>query len=236
MASPAKRFWKTTSMVKGDEGWMVHLDQRPVKTPAGYPLALRGEALAEYILREWDAQEEHINPATMPMFRYVVTAIDRVTPQRGDVIDQILGYTKNEMLCYRTPEQAELAEEQNRHWQPCLDWAKQNYDLSFEVSTGIMPINQPEGSVTLAANILTNMDDFRLAGVFNLISISGSFVVGLAITDGKLSPKEGFEVAFLEELWQAKKWGSDEEAEDRRNRLKQDMIETKQYLSLLEIA
>jgi len=236
MASPAKRFWKTTSMVKGDDGWMVHLDQRPVKTPAGHPLVLTGEALAKHIQAEWDAQDDHIHPATMPMFRYAVTAIDRVTPQRDYVIDQMLGYTKNEMLCYRTPDQAELAEEQNRHWQPCLDWAKQNYDLTFEVATGIMPIRQPEASVKLAANMLTNMDDFRLAGVFNLISISGSFVVGIAIADGQLSPQEGFDIAFLEELWQAKQWGSDEEAEDRRNRLKQDMIENKQFLSLLETA
>ncbi len=236
MASPAKRFWKTTSMVKADDGWMVHLDQRPVKTPAGQPLVLAGEALAKHIHEEWAAQEDQINPATMPMFRYVVTAIDRVTPQRDQVIDQMLGYTKNEMLCYRTPDQPELAQEQSRHWQPWLDWAKQNYDLHFEVATGIMPINQPDASIIAAGNILGAMDDFRLAGVFNLIAISGSFVVGLAIADGQLPPEEGFEIAFLEERWQAKQWGSDEDAEDRRNRRKQDMIEISQYLSLLKVA
>ena len=236
MAAPAKRFWKTTSMVKGDGGWMVHLDQRPVKTPAGQPLILIGEALTKHIHDEWDAQEDNINPATMPMFRYAVTAIDRVTPQRDQVIDQMLGFTKNEMLCYRTPDQLELAEEQNRHWQPWLDWAQQSFNLTFEVAAGIMPISQPEASVKTAKTILTKMDDFRLAGVFNLVSISGSFVVGLAIAEGQLSPQNGYEIAFLEERWQAKQWGPDEDAKDRRQRLKQDMIEIGQYLSLLETA
>jgi chaperone required for assembly of F1-ATPase len=236
MAAPAKRFWKTTSMVKGDSGWMVHLDQRPLKTPAGQPLVLTGEALTRHIHDEWDAQGDHIIPATMPMFRYAVTAVDRVTPQRDQVIDQMLDYTKNEMLCYRTPDQPELAEEQNRHWQPWLDWAQQSFHLTFEVAEGIMPISQPEASVKTAKTILSEMDDFRLAGVFNLISISGSFVVGLAVSEGQLSPQNGYEIAFLEERWQAKQWGSDEDAENRRQRLKQDMIDIGQYLSLLETA
>jgi hypothetical protein len=103
MVAAAKRFWKETDVTGTDNGWMIMLDGRAVKTPAGRPVALSSQKLAEAVGAEWKAQEENIIPATMPHFRYVVTAIDRVTPQRGDIINQLVGFSGNDLICYRDP-------------------------------------------------------------------------------------------------------------------------------------
>lgn len=232
--TPAERFWKQTTLTAHDAGWQVFLDARPLNTPAGAVLVLPKEALAEAIRQEWDAQHDHIDANTMPMFRQAVTALDRIAPHRQQIIDELIGYGNNELLCYRAEEPPELQSEQHRLWQPCLDWASDNFGFNFTISEGIMPINQPPKNAEITHRILKAMDDFHLGGAANLIIASGSMVVGLGVATGHLTPEQGFDVAFLEECWQADQWGHEPEAKDRRARIKEDMIEAHRYLSLLK--
>jgi chaperone required for assembly of F1-ATPase len=234
MVAAAKRFWKETDVTETDDGWMIMLDGRAVKTPAGRPVALSSQRLAEAVGAEWKAQEENIIPATMPHFRYVVTAIDRVTPQRGDIINQLVGFSGNDLICYRDPDQLELASEQSMGWNPLLEWAESQHGIKLCIGAGVMPVKQDAETLLTAENWLSDKDDFRLAGLYNLISLSGSFVIGMAIEQGRLAVEPGFDLAFLDELWQTRKWGDDAEAEDRRQAIKKDMIEAKNYLSLLD--
>lgn len=234
MISAAKRFWETTSVTMTDDGWVITLDGRAIKTPAGQTVALSSQKLAEKVGEEWKAQEDKINPVTMPYFRYVVTAIDRVTPQRSDIISQLVRFSANDMLCYRDPVQLELAAEQHRRWNPMLEWAASQHGIKLETGAGVMPIKQADDTLKTAEGLLTDKDDFRLAGLYNLISLSGSFIIGVAIEQGRVAAEEGFDLAFLDELWQAQKWGSDTEADDRRKMIKQNMIEASAYLSLLD--
>ena len=64
-----KRFWKSVSVAEGDEGWRVLLDDRPVRTPAKRHCEVPVPAMAEAIAREWDEQQDQINPLQMPMTR-----------------------------------------------------------------------------------------------------------------------------------------------------------------------
>ena len=79
----AKRFWTETSLKQSDDGYIIALDGREVKTPQGSAMRVPQRSLADAICQEWDGQKEEINPESMPMFKFTVTAIDRVTPQRG---------------------------------------------------------------------------------------------------------------------------------------------------------
>ena len=234
MAKAAKRFWKETQVTKTDEGWVITLDGRAVKTPAGKSVILSSQKLADAVGAEWKAQKDQIVPATMPHFRYVVTAVDRVTPQRADVISQLVGFSGNDLLCYRDPDQMALASEQNMRWNPLLEWAENEHGLKLQIGASIMPIKQADDIVQIAEQLLLGKDDFRLAGVYNLISLSGSFIIGIAIEQGRITAEEGYHLAFLDELWQVQKWGSDAEAEDRRQTIKKDMMDAIRYLSLLD--
>ena len=61
------------------------------------------------------AQDE-IDPATMPLFSLAVTVIDRVTPQRADLVAEMIAYGGNDLLCYRADDD-ELAGRQASQWQ-----------------------------------------------------------------------------------------------------------------------
>mgnify|MGYP005728097275 CR=1 FL=1 len=83
-----KRFYKQVTAEEEGGTYSVLLDGRSIKTPAKASLRLPTHALAAAIAEEWDAQEADIDPAAMPLMQAAATAIDRVTPQRQQVIKE----------------------------------------------------------------------------------------------------------------------------------------------------
>ena len=97
----AKRFWKVAAAVPQAGSFAVHLDGRPVRTPAKNPLIVPTFGLATAIAAEWDAQDGRIRPETMPHTRAANSALDKVTPMIGAVVDELAGYGGTDLLCYR---------------------------------------------------------------------------------------------------------------------------------------
>jgi len=211
----AKRFWKTATVEEAGTGFSIHLDGRAVKTPAGQALIVPKPGLATTIRDEWDAQQETIDPAAMPMFSFSVTSIDRVTPQRDAVVDEISGFGGSDLVCYREGDDPHLASRQHETWQPLLDWFMASHGISLTVTDGIMPVTQPaEARAAMRASVDAH-DDFNLAGLHTLVTVSGSLVIGLAVASGYLSADSGGKAALLDDLWQQEKWGYDAEADAR---------------------
>ena len=107
-----KRFYRKVDTISAAAGHSVALDGKPIKTPAKRPLVMPNAALAAAIAAEWEAQETEIRPAEMPLTRLASTAIDRVAPQRPEVVRQIADYAATDLVCYRAAHPPELAARQ----------------------------------------------------------------------------------------------------------------------------
>ena len=229
----AKRFWKTTSIKGDDRGFLITLDGREVKTPEGFPFIAKSEKLAEKIKSEWDAQIESINPDTMPMYKFAVTAIDRVSTQRQAVVQELLSYGNSDLLCYREDRDYRLAEHQQNIWHPYIDWASKKFNITLKVFEGIMPGEQDDETIAAFENAIERFEDHALSGLHSLVTVSGSLILGLAAAL-KQSPLEDIiDAAFLDDLWQQDKWGYDEDAAVRLKNHRQQIEDAHQYLELL---
>jgi len=229
-----KRFYKETAITAGGGVYGVTLDGRALQTPARMELALPARPLAEAVAAEWAAQADQIEPESMPMMRLASTAIDRVAPQREVVIGEIAGYAQSDLLCYRADAPEALVARQADVWQPLLDWAALELDAALAVTSGVIPVSQPEDAVAALRRAVSASDDFVLAGLHGLTSATGSLVVALAVRNGKIAVDEACAASFLDEEWQAEIWGRDLEAEARRARLCDDIRAIGRFLALLK--
>ncbi|PZX12276.1 chaperone required for assembly of F1-ATPase [Palleronia aestuarii] len=209
-----KRFWSEASIADAESGFAVRLDGRPVRTPAGAMLAVPTEALALALASEWDAQDGDIDPQTMPFTRMANSAIDKVAPKRPAVIGMLAEYGGTDLLCYRADVPAALVERQNAAWDPLLDWAEATFRVRLAVTSGVMPIAQPEGAVERLALPMEDMTEFELAGFHDLVALSGSLVLALATLERRIDPETAWSLSRLDEEWQADEWGHDEEADE----------------------
>ena len=228
-----KRFYKTVGLAEEEGGFAIHLDGRGVRSPAGTAMRLPSQALANEIAGEWDAQTEDIDPASMPLFSLALTVIDRVTPQRAAICAELTAYGGNDCLCYQDAEDNELAVRQAQGWGPWLDWARAALGADLLVATGIMPVTQPQDSLTALGRAVAAHDDWELGMLYRATTLGGSLVLGLALTRGEMTAEAMFEAAFLDELWQTEKWGSDWEAEDRRANIRTELGQAESFLALL---
>jgi len=225
-----KRFYKDVATDAGDDGWVIKLDNRMVRSPAGTLVQLPSPDLAVAVADEWRAQDEHIDAASMPLFSLAVTVVDRVIPQQPAIVRELSGYGDNDLLCYRAENDA-LAARQQQFWQPWLEWADSAFGVSLHVATGIMPVTQPHaGSFH---DVLQQFNVWRLGALHRVVSLGGSLVLGLGFVAGRLDAEQLFSTAFLDELWQNEKWGRDYEAEDRQNYIRAELAEAARFLQLL---
>lgn len=230
----AKRFWTETSLKQDGDGYIIALDGREVKTPQGSAMRVPQRSLADAICQEWDGQKEEINPESMPMFKFTVTAIDRVTPQRGAIVQELANYGANDLLCYREDSDQRLSDHQHQSWQPYLDWMAETHAIRLNVFSGIMPGDQPQDMKNAMLDLVDRHDDFTLAGLHTMVTCSGSLVLGLAAKHKHQPIDTIFEAAFLDDLWQQDKWGYDAETDQRLKNHQALLQHAHQYLEMLD--
>ena len=207
----ANRFWKATSTEPADGGFTILLDGRAVKTPAKAPLVLPTLVMAQAVAGEWDAQDGLIKPDTMPLTRAANSAIDKVAPLRAEVIAELSGYGGTDLLCYHAESPAELIARQQATWGPLLTWAATTLQAPLTVTRGIIPVDQPQASLDRLHTAVSAFTNPELAGLHDLVAISGSLVLALAVTSGHLAPDAAFSLSRLDNDWQAEHWGTDED-------------------------
>ena len=228
----AKRFWTTATAVPCAGGHAVHLDARPVRTPAKAALVLPSLALAQAIADEWQAQTGLVNPAMMPFTRMANSAIDKVTPLHAAVVAEVAGYGASDLLCYRAEGPVALVARQAADWDHWVDWAASALQAPLVVTIGVIPVPQPAASLASLTTRVAALSPFGLVAVHDLTAISGSLVLALAVTSGRLTAHQAFDLSRIDEIWQAEEWGQDAEAAQVQALKRQAMDEAGRFWTL----
>lgn len=228
-----KRFYKDAAAGEVQGGFDVRLDGKPVKTPGRAPLTVPSRALAEAIAGEWLDQGETIEPATMPLTQIAATVIDHLAENRAVVEANLVRFAETDLVCYRAEEPPALVQLQRTHWQPLLEWLVENWGVRLAVTAGVLPVPQGSEAIASLADIVARMDAWRLGAFQVAVAASGSFVIGLALTEGLIGPEEAFAASELDETYEMERWGEDREAIQRRRIVSSDLAASRRFRDLL---
>lgn len=227
-----KRFWKEVTVAPVGEGFAVHLDGRPVRTPAKSPFLAPVLAVAEAAAGEWRGQEEKVRPETMPVTRAVNSAIDRVGPQIEEVRAIIAAYGASDLLCYRAANPEALIARQAARWDPPLDWAARSYGARLVLGQGVMHVEQPENAVRALAGAVERYSPLELTALHDLVAISGSLVLGLAVAERAIEAEDAWSTSRVDEDWQIEQWGEDAEAAEMAANKRTAFLEAARLMEL----
>jgi chaperone required for assembly of F1-ATPase len=196
-------------------------------------LCLPTRALAEAIAREWRAQESEIAPVSMPLLRLADTAIDGIAAHRDSVIDAILRFGENDLLCYRADQPPGLGQLQKEAWDPLLDWAARRFALRMAVAVGLVHVDQPPETLAALRDALNAYDAFALGALHVAASITGSLLLTLAVSEGEATPARAFALSRLDEDFQAARWGRDHEAQMRADALARELDKAAEFMAIV---
>ncbi|MEZ5938927.1 MAG: ATP12 family protein [Hyphomonadaceae bacterium] len=217
-----KRFYKFVETTGGESGFGVTLDGRPLRTPAGAPLRLPTEALAEVVAEEWRTQEERIDLLGMFATRLANVAIDRTPPNRAEMVEEIARYAGTDAICYPAEFPASLRERQDEVWGALRAWSAEALGVRLLPAAGLSAHPQPQESLDAVKAHAAALDDFALSGLAMAAGLYGSAVLALAVVKDRISAVDAYEASRIEEAFQQAQWGVDAEAEALTARRRND--------------
>lgn len=235
-----KKFYKLVSTAQAAGGFEIHLDGRPVKTPAGTALLAPTQALAEEIVKEWAAQEDEIVPDSMPLTQLLTTAQDHVAAGRADMAQRVLAYLDTDLLCYRTAEPEAMAKAQQDTWDPWLAWFKSESGVKLETTTGLAALHQPAQAHDFAADTVESLDDLSFTALQMVTVLTGSLILALAFCKGVATPEQLFDAANVEEnyrfeIYNEAEHGAAPQQEKKQAAMKRDLAAARIFLDFCSL-
>jgi chaperone required for assembly of F1-ATPase len=234
-----KRFYERAEIQEQDGAFVLTLDGRPARTPGRRPLAVPTRALGEALAEEWRAQGGEIGPATMPLTRMVNSTIDGVADDPAAVVNDVAKYAASDLVCYRAGEPDRLVAEQAAAWDPVLAWARDALDARFFLSQGVTFVGQSEAAVTAvraAVEERAKRSPFGLAALHVMTTLTGSVLIALAQAARRLTAEEAWEAAHVDERFQERVWGEDEQAIARRAARRADFMAASRLYALANVS
>jgi chaperone required for assembly of F1-ATPase len=228
-----KRFYKTVQTDEVECGHEILLDGKVVKTPLGRRLCLPNAELAKAIASEWRDQVDGVSLDSMPLTGFSYGVLDRVADSRSELVDQICAFGGADLICYRAGAPADLIEAQKTHLEPLVRWAESRFDAPLSVTTGIRHVEQSDGAMAGLRNAVEDHNNFVLAALYSAVSITGSLVIGLAISDGYLSGEAAWEASRIDENYQKGRWGEDAEANAEADSKKAALLAAARFIGLV---
>lgn len=233
-----KRFWDHATVAETDRVYSILLDGKPMRIPGGAALRIESATLAQAIADEWQAAGGHkggeMTAEEVPLTRLAGTAQDRIAPDKAPVAEALAAYAETDVLCYRAEHPLPLVTRQTREWEPWLDWLAATHGARLRATEGIAHLEQDSAAVSAVHDVLGSQSALILAGLGIVVPALGSVVLGLALADGALDARRAYEIANLEELFQAEQWGEDAWAAKRRLHMAHDIEVAARFIALAQ--
>ena len=228
-----KVFWKSVTVQKDGFDYVIYLDNHLLKTPKKSLIKLPNQKLADLVAKEWVEQINEIDYNIMPVNRLANAAIDKVGNNVDEVITLLGEYAGTDLLCYRVEEPNELIDQQILYWDPYIKWAEEKFGIKLNVTNGIVPIEQPVETMHLLISKMKNMSILKLTVFHELVTISGSYILGLAAVEKAMPSENIWNAAILDENWQSSAWGEDQEQKKNLELKKVDFFKAIEVLGAL---
>jgi chaperone required for assembly of F1-ATPase len=210
-----KRFYTRAGVIEAADGFAITLDDRPVRTPSGRSLVAPTRDIAEAMAAEWAAQNENIDPLTMPLTRFANSVVDAVADRMEAVADDIAKYFGTDLLFYRAGHPEALVAREAAHWDPVVYWAAEALGAHFILAEGIVHVRQPDAAIAAARAVMPD-DPWSIAALHVVTTLTGSALLAIALLRGVLDQDQVWTAAHVDEDWNIEKWGIDEEVAARR--------------------
>ncbi|MBS4773251.1 MAG: hypothetical protein KHX55_03120 [Proteobacteria bacterium] len=152
-----------------------------------------------------------------------------VKKYRPEIIDKLMKYTATDMLLFWGTDR-ELIAEQEKHWEPLIAWAEKEFDGKFKKTHGLDVSEENQQSGYRLKAFLENLSDRELAAYYLAALNMRSVLLAAALVKKRISAEQAYQAAYLEQLFQEKKWGKDDEAAAKLAERKKELYEIEDFL------
>ena len=152
-----------------------------------------------------------------------------IKEHRSEVIEKLVEFSFTDVILFWSAND-DIKSLQTEKWLPVLKWLNNRFKITLKETDGLTPPPQNENNRAGFTEILEKMSLKTLRAYYLAAVRLKSPLLALALAEKKITASEAFELAYLEELYQSKSWGVDEEAEQGRQCVKNELLEIEEFL------
>lgn len=152
-----------------------------------------------------------------------------IKQHRAEIIDRLVNFALNDVLLFWSTDK-DVKKEQQEKWLPILRWVDETLNARFKQTTSLETEKTDKKATHELKKYLDSLSDKELTSFYIAALNMRSVLLAVAMIKGRINAAEAFELSELEELYQARKWGSEPVAEARRNSIKDSLISAEKYL------
>ncbi|MFV0431871.1 MAG: ATP12 family protein [Alphaproteobacteria bacterium] len=208
-----KKFWHKAEVQEDASNFYILLDNRRLKTPQKKDVCLPNPAAAMQVVQEWQSQQDHIKPRSMPISRLVMTVIDQLQEdenKRQNWLHTSIKFLETDLILFPSPSPKELCLKEQHHWQPLLGWASATLGHDIQPNQGLSIANQAPAIKKLSEK--TDSYNIWQQAAFSLLTQStGSAIIAFAAAENHIDVKKAQQAALIHEYYQQNQWGEDAE-------------------------
>ena len=153
-----------------------------------------------------------------------------IKEHRSEVIEKLVEFSFTDVILFWSANE-DIKKLQAEKWLPVLKWLNNRFKITLKETDGLTPPPQNENNRVVFMQILENMSLKTLTAYYLAAVRLKSPLLALAFAEKKISASEAFDLAYLEELYQSKSWGVDDEAEQGRQCVKNELFEIDDFLN-----
>lgn len=152
-----------------------------------------------------------------------------IEANKKEIVEKLISFSFTDVLLFWSSNEA-VKKAQTERWTPVLHWLNGYFDFNLEKTETLTPPENNKKHLKSFENILMNMSSDRLTAFFLAAVRMKSPLLALALIEGQIDASAAFELAFLEELEQNRRWGEDKEAAESRNQIKNELLEIERFI------
>lgn len=153
-----------------------------------------------------------------------------IKEHRSEVIEKLVEFSFTDVILFWSANE-DIKKLQTEKWLPVLKWLNNRFKITLKETDGLTPPPQNENNRAVFMQILEKMSLKTLTAYYLAAVRLKSPLLALAFAEKKISASEAFDLAYLEELYQSKSWGVDDEAEQGRQCVKNELLEIDDFLN-----
>lgn len=214
-----KKFWILHEVIFSDEynAYVMFLDDKIYKSKKGNILRIPSSFLAKKVKAEWDKIKDDFTSSKLQLTSIIEQLVDIDRRSRNSLSEELLDYVTTDLVRYRAPSPRELRSLQVEKWDPILSIYHKKFGIKLSTTVGLGQLDQDTGSIRNFKGLIGLCTDKRLFLIHKLCQILGSALLAVLLEKGQITDKKAWTLSHIEEDWQQRKWGIDQESLKIRN-------------------
>ena len=209
-----KKFWTSMniSYSNEDKAYIIKLDDRPYFTRNGEILKITSSKLVKKVKGEWEKITGTFSSSKLPLTN-ILEQLQSIDKKLSKIhLTETLEYANTDLICYRVETPVELRKLQEKQWDPILNIYYEKYGIGLVKTYGLRHVLQDQGSMLKFSKILKDYNPQKRFIVCKITHLLGSALLSVLIEKRIISKNNAWNLSRIEEDWQQKMWGIDDQS------------------------